>query len=110
MNMLKKERTHLNSQQIKNFMSQINVKKLAKLIVDGTSEDLSNILQTLKYVYAFSNINEYFKNDLKNLRELHSSLTIGLDKVESYILKYLLNDFIDYLNKIIEMIDQEIRK
>ncbi|MDD3067999.1 MAG: P-loop NTPase fold protein [Acholeplasmataceae bacterium] len=94
----------------KNFMSQINVKKLSKLIVDGTSEDLSNILQTLKYVYAFSNINEYFKNDLKNLRELHSSLTIGLDKVESYILKYLLNDFIDYLNKIIEMIDQEIRK
>lgn len=90
----------------KNFASLINVDKLADLIISGTSKDLSNVYQTFKYVYGFSNLNEFFQNDLDNLRKLTSMLKDGISGVQSKVLVYAINKFVSYLFEKIDVISE----
>ena len=90
----------------KNFVSLIDVEKLANLIISGTPEDLSNLQQAFKFVYSFSNLNEFFQNDLENLKKLTDLLLENISKVKSRILAYSIKMFVAYLDDKIKIIRQ----
>ncbi|BCR36129.1 P-loop NTPase fold protein [Mariniplasma anaerobium] len=90
----------------KNFVSLIDVDQLANLIIAGTAEDLSNVYQAFKFVYSFSNLNEFFQNDIDNLVKLKKNLSEGVSKVKSNILVYSMKKFISYLEEKINIISE----
>ncbi|AUD64087.1 hypothetical protein BK010_10495 (plasmid) [Tenericutes bacterium MO-XQ] len=90
-----------------NFVSLIDVEKLAELILSGTPKDLSNVQQAFRFVYSFSNLNEYFKNDLENLKKMREILNKGLSDVESKVMIYSVKKFILYLEEKINIISIE---
>lgn len=89
----------------KNFVSLIDVDQLANLIIAGTAEDLSNVYQAFKFVYSFSNLNEFFQNDLDNLTKLKKNLSDGISKAKSKVLVYSVKKFIAYLEDKIKIIN-----
>ena len=88
----------------KRFVQTIDIELLVDKLINGNENDLTSVRHGFQYIYSFSNLNEYFKNDVENLEILISSLEMNKDKAEGYVLRYLMGRFIkdlnDYLIKI----------
>ncbi len=89
----------------KNFASLIDVALLSKLIITGSAVDMSNIYQAFKFVYSFSNLKDFFRNDLENLSKLRESLSDGVLQVKSKVLSYSINQFTAFLDEKIIIIN-----
>lgn len=97
----KKSNDFLNQ---KRFVQTIDINLLVDKLIKGNEIDLTSVRHGFQYIYSFSNLNEYFKNDIQNLELLISSLTSKKENVKGYVLKYFLGRFIkdlsDYLIRI----------
>lgn len=97
----KKSNDFLNQ---KRFVQTIDINLLVDKLIKGNEIDLTSVRHGFQYIYSFSNLNEYFKNDIQNLELLISSLTSKKENVNGYVLKYFLGRFIkdlsDYLIRI----------
>jgi hypothetical protein len=54
----------------KSFFENIDIEKCEHSLIIGSSRDLSYFYEGIENVYSFSNIDEFFAVDLKNLNEL----------------------------------------
>lgn len=89
------------------FASLFNMEKFGELLKIYSASDISKIRRAFHAVYSFSNLNDFFKEDLESLKEL-KTLVGGLLSYEKYdkIQQKQINYFYDSLNAFIEAIDK----
>jgi len=91
----------------KAFAKLLEIDKLVCMIDKANSYQVERIRELFHTVYSFSNLNEFFKNDLENLNLLKEEVNKLIkeshyDKVKNKQLEYLisnLNGFIDSISK-----------
>ena len=91
----------------KKFLFYENIEELMKKIVGVKSPyNVYCLIEGIRRIYSFSNVNEYYKNDIPNLELLINKLKIQIgetqksSKTRTMALKELCNKLEDYLNKI----------
>jgi hypothetical protein len=91
----------------KKFLFYENIEELMKKIVGVKSPyNVYCLIEGIRRIYSFSNVNEYYKNDIPNLELLINKLKIQIgetqksSKTRTMALKELHNKLEDYLNKI----------
>lgn len=104
------EYCYINEHRFQNerrFWANIDVEKVITVIKSGTSEEVHKLKHGINAVYNFSNIDDYYKNDLPNLQAFRDSLTAfgesTFDKIKQYAIKLLLKN----INKFIEKLEQK---
>ena len=91
----------------KKFLFYENIEELMKKIVGVKSPyNVYCLIEGIRRIYSFSNVNEYYKNDIPNLELLINKLKIQIVKTQKFsktrtiALKELHKKLEDYLNKI----------
>lgn len=91
----------------KKFLFYENIEELMTKIVGVKSPyNVYCLIEGIRRIYSFSNVNEYYKNDIPNLELLINKLKIQIgetqksSKTRTMALKELHNKLEDYLNKI----------
>ncbi len=83
------------------FFGYIDVNKFVKIIVNSRPKDITNYRSAFKGIYNFSNIYDYYKDDIGNLVACIDKLKT-LDKkqfsnTKNLILKWLIDDLEEYV-------------
>ncbi len=87
----------------KKFFKLIDIKKLANCVSNSSNEDIGSIRYTINQVYSFSNIGEYFSEDVPNIEffmlEIEKILNDSYlkDKIKIYNLELLKSQLEGYL-------------
>lgn len=91
----------------KSFAKNLDIKRMVQLISEGSSKNIFELDSVFYSVYSFSNLNDFFKDDLENLNELKEGLEAiaNNDKFDA-IKKRRIKYFIDHLNSIIKSISK----
>jgi len=91
----------------KKFLFYENMEELMTKIVGVKSPyNVYYLIEGIRRIYSFSNVNEYYKNDIPNLELLINKLKIQIGETQkssrtrTMALKELHNKLEDYLNKI----------
>ena len=91
----------------KKFLFYENIEELMTKIVGVKSPyNVYYLIEGIRKIYSFSNVNEYYKNDIPNLELLITKLKIQIvetqkfSKTRTIVLKELHKKLEDYLNKI----------
>ena len=91
----------------KKFLFYENIEELMTKIVGVKSPyNIYYLIEGIRRIYSFSNVNEYYKNDIPNLELLINKLKIQIvetqkfSKIRTIALKELHKKLGDYLNKI----------
>ena len=91
----------------KKFIFYENIEELMKKIVEVKSPyNIYCLIEGIRRIYSFSNVNEYYKNDIPNLELLINKLKFQIEETQKYsktrtiVLKELHNKLEDYLKKI----------
>lgn len=96
-------------QSKKRFFKLIDIQNLIEILVKSKTKDISDFRRTIGSIYNFSNIKDYYIDDVENLNELLVELNkIHEDEVSKYsksknynikLLKEILKEVIENLNK-----------
>ncbi len=89
--------------QSKEFFSQIDIDRLREKIYEAPVKELSDFRRGINTIYSFSNLKDYFENDIHNLLELKKLLQIGDFKGKSK--KNNINSLIIIVNSILEKLE-----
>lgn len=91
----------------KKFLSLIKITEIMKFITNANNKDITTFRHILKNIYRFSNIKEYFIQDIQSLEELYKEIkkykedkSIENKKIKKLIIDWLLNDLIEILNQL----------
>ena len=86
----------------KHFANALNIDFILSNIKEKDIEQVYEFWYTLRKIYNFSNIKEYYENDKEILINLKNSLSQinNIDKVK----KFVVNKIIDFLGEVIEML------
>ena len=89
------------------FFALIDLAVFFKSIESGDSNDIINISSAIKSVYNFSNIKDYYENDLESIRTIYNKIrkllydSVGdLDKIKKYNIQILSNQLDQYIKKL----------
>lgn len=82
-----------NATDYKSFLRDIDMNKLWGLIKKSDNENLTNFVRSIYKLYGFSNINQYYKDDIPNVESLIEKLELedfsSCDLIKQYLLKEL---------------------
>ncbi len=86
----------------KHFANALNIDFILSNIKEKDIEQVYEFWYTLRKIYNFSNIKEYYENDKEILINLKNSLSQinNIDKVK----KFVVNKIIDFLGEVIELL------
>lgn len=91
----------------KSFANNLDTEKMIRLISECNSKEIYEIDGMFYCVYSFSNLNDYFKDDLEALNKLKEGLvSIKDDDSFDTIKKRRIRYFIEHLESIINSIDK----
>ena len=83
------------------FMSKIDVNKLADLIIKSEPKQIQSFRRVLKTIYNVVNIKDVYPNDYNNVELLYNRINSKnknvKDKVAKFILKFLSDELFNYL-------------
>ncbi len=90
----------------KGFLSKIPIKQITEALNEASSADIVNLRRDFQYVYSFSNLRDYYSNDIPYLQQLLQHCIVlkddsKLDKIQKKNIYYFEEDLEKYLETLI---------
>lgn len=86
------------------FFNFIDIENLKNVIISSSNRDIYDFTSQLRIVYSFENLNDFFKNDIENLRKFIEALNDEINqitgKTKKIAIKCLINDIQNFIEKI----------
>ena len=82
----------------KQFLSEFDVETLIEKIKNSNSKNIYNFKYCIDKIYNFSNLKDFYINDLENLKQLIE----GLDEMDKNSFGITKKEAIEYLSKILK--------
>ncbi|MFR2989013.1 MAG: hypothetical protein ACLTMR_09300, partial [Faecalibacillus sp.] len=84
------------------FFNFIDIENLKNVIISSSNRDIYDFTSQLRRVYSFENLNDFFKNDIENLRKFVEALNDEINQITGKTKKIAIECLINDVQKFIE--------
>ena len=89
------------------FFNFIDIENLKNVIISSSNRDIYDFTSQLRRVYSFENLNDFFKNDIENLRKFVEALNDEINQITGKTKKIAIECLINDVQKFIEKINRQ---